>query len=145
MKRDCANFSKFEACEADAQVELQRFGVRLPRGVDDDIAAAVAGRLTQAEKTEEEEMFTGCLLVEKGVASAGLGVLVRHARSRGSRQPHVFLYNYESIQRWLYSQGTDPLTREYATPQEVLPLLALAAEEAPESAEQPFPHLTSLL
>lgn len=105
--------------DGDPWETLMKFGVTLPEGISGEIVVAIADRLREAERSEEEEIFTGVQIVENGVVAQGIAAVTQHGQ-RG--HVHVFLYDLESIQKWQRERGSDPNTRERIGASDILVL-----------------------
>ena len=98
---------------------LAEMGVReLPDSVTAEVQVALLERLRTAEADEEADIFTGEDLVANGRVAPGLAAVVRDGRTG----THVFLYDYNSIRRWVDSRGQDPTTRARLARSDILQL-----------------------
>eukprot|EP00746_Dinoflagellata_sp_MGD_P154428 gnl/MRDRNA2_/MRDRNA2_84801_c0_seq1.p1 gnl/MRDRNA2_/MRDRNA2_84801_c0~~gnl/MRDRNA2_/MRDRNA2_84801_c0_seq1.p1 ORF type:complete len:917 (+),score=181.98 gnl/MRDRNA2_/MRDRNA2_84801_c0_seq1:90-2840(+) len=105
--------------DGDPLETLTKYGVALPEGTSEEIVVAVANRLLEAERCEEEEIFTGVQIVEHGVVAQGIAAVTQLGQ-RG--HVHVFLYDMESIQKWQRERGSDPNTRQHIGASDILVL-----------------------
>merc|ERR1712025_784417 len=110
---------------------LERLGVALPSEIPEDQVAAVVNRLLEAEREEEDEIFTGVRIVQDGQVAPGMAAIVRSGRGAGHF--HAFIYDMSSIQRWQQEHGSDPNTRDQLFTTDIVPLM-------PTSNLPPHPH-----
>jgi len=105
--------------EGDPKEVLQALGVSLPEETSLEIVQAVASRLQEAERNNEEETFTGAQIVENGIVAQGMSAITRMGQSG---RCHVFIYDLASIQRWQRERGSNPTTRERISASDILRL-----------------------